>query len=177
MAKQGPDKPDLSPHPLVKRLQGDSDHPASVVPLTGYFGPCKRPESIRLYTSLDFSSYFEIPTSAILATCALDEDDELSPTLAYVKAGTPVEAVRRSTQPVDVYLQGGITSGYLHGPLGGGSMGAGLERFISKCSECNTHSPVHAAVAHTYNSWWCHLPTHLCVMISKCPGECQSHIP
>jgi hypothetical protein len=113
MPDPSPHKPNLSPHPLVTKLRGDSDTPPSLVALTGYFGPSKKADSIRLYPSLDFQSYFEIPKAAIVATTPVDADDADSPTVVHVKAGTPVDSVQTSTQPVESYLQGGITGGYL----------------------------------------------------------------
>jgi len=90
----------------------DSDTPPNLVALTGYFGPSKKADSIRLYPSLDFQSYFEIPKAAIIATTPVDAEDDQSPTVVHVKAGTSVEAVQTSTQPVESYLQGGITGAY-----------------------------------------------------------------
>jgi hypothetical protein len=113
MPDPSPHQPNFSTHPLVTKLRGDSDTPPSLVALTGYFGPSKKADSIRLYPSLDFQSYFEIPKAAIVATTPVDAEDADSPTVVYVKAGTPVDSVQTSTQPVESYLQGGITGGYL----------------------------------------------------------------
>jgi hypothetical protein len=113
MPDPSPHPPNLSTHPLVSKLRGDSDTPPSLVALTGYFGPSKKADSIRLYPSLDFQSYFEIPRAAIVATTPVDADDADSPTVVHVKAGTPVESVQTSIQPVESYLQGVITGGYL----------------------------------------------------------------
>jgi hypothetical protein len=112
MPDPSPNQLNLSTHPLVTKLRGDSDTPPSLVALTGYFGPSKKADSIRLYPSLDFQSYFEIPKAAIVATTPVDADDEESPTVVHVKAGTPVDSVQTSTQPVESYLQGSITGGY-----------------------------------------------------------------
>jgi hypothetical protein len=112
MPDPSPHQPNLSTHPLVTKLRGDSDTPPSLVALIGYFGPSKKADSIRLYPSLDFQSYFEIPTAAIVATTPVDADDEDSPTVVHVKAGTPVDSVQTSTQPVESYLQGGITGAH-----------------------------------------------------------------
>ena len=113
MADPSSDKPNLSTHPLVTKLQGDAETPPSLVALIGYFGPSKKADSIRLYSGLDFQSYFEIPKAAIVATTPTDAKDDQSPTLVHVKTGTPVAAVQTSTQPVETYLQGGITGQYL----------------------------------------------------------------
>jgi hypothetical protein len=96
----------------VAKLQGDSDTPPSLVPLIGYFGPSKKEGSIRLYPTLDFQSYFELPKSAIVATTPVDAKDDTSPTIVHVKAGTHVEAVQTTTVPVESYLQGGITKAF-----------------------------------------------------------------
>ena len=106
MPDSSPDKPDLSTHPLVSKLVGDSDTPPSLVALAGYFGPSRKADSIRLYTDLGFQSYFEIPKASIVATTPTDATDDQSPTLVHVKAGTSVDAVQTSTQPVESYLQG-----------------------------------------------------------------------
>jgi hypothetical protein len=118
MSDPSPPQPNLSTHPLVTKLRGESDIPPSLVALTGYFGPSKKADSIRLYPSLDFQSYFEIPKAAIVATTPVDADDAESPTVVHVKAGTPVDSVQTSTQPVESYLQGGITGAH---PLIGGT--------------------------------------------------------
>ena len=110
MADQTPQKPDLTTHPLVAKLKGDSDTPPSLVALTGYFGPSKKADSIRLYTSLNFQSYYEIPKAAIVATTAVDSKDDQSATIVHVKTGTPVDAIQTSTQPVESYLQGSIAA-------------------------------------------------------------------
>jgi hypothetical protein len=137
MPDPSPDKPNLSTHPLVAKLKGDSDTPPSLVALTGYFGPSKKADSIRLYASLDFHSYFEIPKAAIVATTPVDSEDDQSPTVVHVKAGTPVDAVQTSTQPVESYLQGGISAAHLQGGMTGGNLGAfeqlRLTRFDSQC--------------------------------------------
>ena len=99
-------------HPLVSKLVGDSDTPPSLVALAGYFGPSRKSDSIRLYTDLGFQSYFEIPKASIVATTPTDATDDQSPTLVHVKAGTSVDAVQTSTQSVESYLQGGITSAF-----------------------------------------------------------------
>jgi hypothetical protein len=117
MAESSPDKPDLKTHPMVSKLVGDSDTPPSLVALAGFFGPSRKSDCIRLYNDLGFQSYFEIPKASIVATTPTDATDDQSPTLVHVKAGTPVDAVQTSTQPVESYLQGGITSAFQ--PQGG----------------------------------------------------------
>jgi len=111
MAERSSNKPDFSTHPLVKKLGGDSDNPPSLVALTGYFGPSKKADTVLLYQSLDFGSYVELPKAAIVATVPTDTENEDSPTVVYVKAGTPVNSTQTSTQPVESYVQGPIAGG------------------------------------------------------------------
>lgn len=118
-----PNDTNLSTHPLVAKVLGDCDRPPSLVALTGYIGPCANGAAKRLYPRLDFQSYFEIPISAIVATHATDPTDELSPTVVYLKAGTPVEAVTVSTHPIECYLQGAITADHLPGATAAESRG------------------------------------------------------
>jgi hypothetical protein len=115
MAKSAADGsgPDLTTHALVKAMEGTSDPPRGLVALTGYFGPDPPSEDlIRLYTSLDFLSYYEIPKDAIKATSRVNADDVNSPTVAYVASGTIVREVH--ARPVGYYLQGGITAEHIH---------------------------------------------------------------
>jgi hypothetical protein len=128
-----PQKPNLTTHPLVTKLLGDSDTPPDVVTLVGYFGPSKRANYIRLYPSLDFHSYFEIPKSAVVVTTPTDPKDESSPTVVQVAAGTKVDAVQTTTQPVEAYLQGGITGGYL---AGAAPTAAAVPATGSNCTIC-----------------------------------------
>ena len=79
--------------------------------MTGYFGPSKKADSIRLYPSLDFQSYFEIPRGAIVATNPVDAENADSPTVVYLKAGTAVESTQTSKLPVETYLGGGRLPG------------------------------------------------------------------
>jgi hypothetical protein len=124
--------PDLGTHPLVLAMQalGTNDPPIGLVALTGYFGPSKKANSIRLYTSPEFQSYYEIPTGAIKATSPADSANPLGPTVAYVEVGTQVELVQTGTKPVEDYLQGGITAGYFAGASSGGYPGTALQGVI-----------------------------------------------
>lgn len=120
---------DLKPHPLVQRLQPDIDDinvPPDVVSLIGYIGTSKKPDHIRLYRDLSFNNYYEIPTSGVASTAALNPDDENSPTVVNVYADTKVEVITISAQSVEArYLSGSISSGALGGPAQIGSGGSG----------------------------------------------------
>jgi len=144
MPDRSPETPNLSTHPLVTKPQGDSDTPPSLVALTGYFGPSKKDDSIRLYPSLDFQSYFQIPKKAIIATNPEDATNENSPTVVYVKAGTPVASVQSPTRPVESYLQGGITGGYMKGAVSGGGVDPFHPQVYATCPAVECHSkPTH----------------------------------
>jgi hypothetical protein len=152
MSDPPPDNPDLSTHPLVAKAQGESDTPHGLVTLIGYFGPSRKADTIRLYPSLDFRSYCELPTSAIVATEPVDPNDANSPTLVYVKAGTPVESVQTSTQSVESYLQGGIAAGYLQGATVSGHAGVAGQPLGSICAVCHSHYPVYGSICGVCHS-------------------------
>src|SRR5579871_6916320 len=137
-------KANLATHPLVTKLMGNSDTPPDLVALTGYFGPSKKPDSIRLYPTLDFHSYCEIPRAAVVATSPVDPKDDQSATMVHVKAGTPVEVVQTSTQPVESYLQGGITGQYLGSSAGQAQSFAAVGTAATLCTRIGcgvTHPP------------------------------------
>jgi hypothetical protein len=170
-----PDKPDLSTHPLVTAPHGESDTPPGLVALTGYFGPSRKTDSIRLYPSLDFQAYFELPKDAIIATNPADVHDERSPTIAHVKAGTAVEAVQRSKQPVEAYLQGGITGAHMLEAVSGGHA-SGPQPQATLCTLCPCHSkiPHPIPITHVGCVQITHSP-HYCIAASICP-HCPSHL-
>lgn len=145
MPDQSLEQPNLSMHPLVTKPQGDSDTPPGLIALTGYFGPSQKEDTIRLYPSLDFQSYFQIPKGAIVATNPEDASNANSPTVVYVKAGTPVAAVQSPTRPVESYLQGGITGGYIKGTFTGEYVDPFHPPVYNTCPEVQCHSkPTHS---------------------------------
>ncbi len=104
----------LKTHPLVSKLTPPGGASPSLAQVTGYIGPSQKPESVRLYTGLDFGSYYEIPKSAIVHTEQTDAEDENSPTTVYVKADASIDVVQTTTQSVEAsFLQGAITSAHL----------------------------------------------------------------
>lgn len=105
----------LEPHPLVLRLRGEAEEPASRVMLTGYLGPApQRPDAVRLYLDLEFQSYYVLPRAAVLATEPADPKDENSPTIVFVEAAAKLELVQVSTQTVEAsYLRGAIAESHL----------------------------------------------------------------
>jgi hypothetical protein len=112
--KQGSPSVDLSTHPTVELLLGDSDSPKQFVILLGYLGPSKIIDSIRLYTSLEFLSYFEIPRAGIAHTEQSDPRDKNGPTKVFVTPNTSLELVQTSRLSLEAsFLQGSIASTYL----------------------------------------------------------------
>ena len=84
--------------------------------LVGYVGPSKKEAHVRLYTGLDFQTYYEIPKGAVTAADAVDEDDENSPTQLTVTAETTIDLVHTSKQTGPAsYLAGSIAAAYLAG--------------------------------------------------------------
>src|SRR5215203_5942669 len=114
----GEGTPDLTPHPLVARLRGpvedDEASPPNVVALTGYLGPSKSGDNVRLYTDLTFRSYYEIPRTAVRNT--IPSKDEDGPSQVWVDAGARIEIVQISRQSVEAgYLAGSITGSFMGG--------------------------------------------------------------
>jgi hypothetical protein len=107
---------DTSTHPLVTAILGDSDPPADKVVLIGYFGPSKRPSSVRLYLGLDFMSYYEIPLDegTIIATEPVDRGDPNSVTRVIVKRDAQLDLVHvyRIREEAE-FLQGNISGSLL----------------------------------------------------------------
>ena len=109
-----------STHPLVSAILGDNDPPPGVVALVGYFGPSKRADHVRLYLTLDFTSYLELPTTdnLIVSTEPVNADDANSPTRVIVKSEMKLEVVRIESTEAS-YLQGAIAGSFLSKAAGG----------------------------------------------------------
>jgi hypothetical protein len=105
-----PAGPDTSPHRLVTKVLGEEDAPEEELAiLVGYFGK-EDGERVRLYTSLDFRSYYHIVTDAIVHTEPTDTGNENSPTRVWVKAESTVDYIVTAQAS---HLQGAITTGHL----------------------------------------------------------------
>jgi hypothetical protein len=121
-------KADTSPHPLVKAGQAKVESAkGECVVLVGYFGKALKNGHVRLYTGLDFSSYYEIPNTeeAIIHIEWTDTGDENSPTSVWVAASTKVDFVRTG---VLSYLKGAITGGHLASAKAASAEGAEVAR-------------------------------------------------
>ena len=109
---------DLKTHPLVEKLLQSGGEPRALVSLIGYVGPSKKEGHVRLYSGLDFQSYYEIPREHVVLAEAIDADDDNSPTQLLLKAEATVDLVQTSTQTGPAsYLAGSIAGAYL--PLAG----------------------------------------------------------
>jgi hypothetical protein len=103
-------------HPLVTRLLGESGEPQDLVTLVGYIGPSKKAGHVRLYTGLDFQTYYEIPREGVALAEAVDREDENSPTRLMIQADATVDLVQTSKQSGPAsYLAGAIAGTYLAG--------------------------------------------------------------
>ena len=107
---------DLKTHPLVERLLQGGGEPRALVTLVGYVGPSKKEAHVRLYSGLDFHSYYEIPREQVVLAEPVDDGDENSPTQLMLEAEATVELVQTQTQtrtgPAS-YLVGAIAGAYL----------------------------------------------------------------
>jgi hypothetical protein len=97
---------DLQPDLIVASLRPDLDSVERTVPLVGFVGPSRNGKNIRLYTSLDFDTYYEISSSDVLSRSRLNSDDENSPSSLRVKASAKLDLVSSKT----------IEAGSLAGP-------------------------------------------------------------
>ena len=88
---------DTSTNPVVAQLLGSGEPPLDVGLLCGYFGPSKKENQTRLYTSLDFRTYYEFPIAAVVSTMPIDPKDPHSPTRVMVKGATSVDFVQIQT--------------------------------------------------------------------------------
>src|SRR4051794_15814264 len=95
---------DLSPHPLVEALLGGSDCPPQLVALVGYLGPSGKEGSVRLYTSLEFQSYYEIPKAGVARTEPADSAEASGPTRVYVSSTAVLELVHVSRMSLEASL-------------------------------------------------------------------------
>ena len=99
---------------MVAKLLADTENPRDLVALIGYFGPSKKPDHVRLYTGLDFRTYYEVPKTGVVHTEPVNAKDENSPTRVMLDAQSTVELVQTSTQSGPAaFLAGAITGTHL----------------------------------------------------------------
>jgi len=109
----------LKPHPLIRKLGVEAGEPARAV-LVGYLGPASQPGYWRVYHSLTFSDYTEVPEEAIERTEPLDAADENSPSLVLIKPGTRAYSVLGASHTLEAgFLEGPIAGRYLRGASAG----------------------------------------------------------
>src|SRR5262249_27932677 len=111
-----PEKPvlDLTPHPLVTRLNPEGDPPPNLVMLVGFIGPSKKPNGIRLYLNLSFNAFVDIPVAGIVSAQSVDSKDENSPTCVWVRGDAKLDVVQTVSQTMEAcYLWGQISRDYL----------------------------------------------------------------
>ena len=115
-----PEKPevDLTPHPLVTRLNPEGDPPPDLVMLVGFIGPSKKPDGIRLYLNLSFNTFIDIPVAGIVSTQSVDSEDENSPTRVWVRGDARLDVVQTVSQTIEAsYLRGWIARNYLRSTM------------------------------------------------------------
>jgi hypothetical protein len=160
--------PDTTPNSLVKDLVDGSGNPKPYVVFTGYLWKASdKDTTVRLYTDLDFHSYYEIQIADILHTTRPDLQHEEVPAKVYVAAAANVSLVQRGTavtvkpggQTVPgegaAYLKGGISSAHLGDAL----------RTIADCL-CD----VVGSVVHCVNTTGPACSSHPCIGAAASPG-------
>jgi hypothetical protein len=124
-----PAKPNLTPNPLAQNLVDAAGNPKPYVVLSGYFGEAPKKDGyVRLYTTLDFLSYYEIQKTDVLYAERPDLREESTPAKAYVAAAAKINLVQGSNAKTveksglkgetvqsgeAAYLQGGIAAAHL----------------------------------------------------------------
>lgn len=103
-------KPDLKEDELVSKLVPDPSQQEAFVVLSGFLGRSSSQGFQRLYTSLQFDVFVEIPEDAIVHRLALTPDQsEYGGTTVWLRAGTQITFTRTtSTQLQAEFLQGSI---------------------------------------------------------------------
>ncbi len=113
---------DTTPNPLAKDLVDGNGNTRPHVVLTGYLWKSSDSDTtVRLYTSLEFHSYYEIQIGDILHTTRPDLQNEEVPAKVYVGAAATVHLVQRAAVAAEkgavggeaAYLKGGISSAHL----------------------------------------------------------------
>jgi hypothetical protein len=103
---------DLTPDPVVVKLQTHGGDCPDVIVISGYLGPSKKPDHVRLYIGLDLREYYEIPTNGFVYAQPMTAVNEAEPRKFLVKGTAKLEFVQCLTAS---FLQGPFTSSF---PLG-----------------------------------------------------------
>lgn len=107
-------KVDLKEHPLVTQVNPEDNSPSNPVVLIGFIGPSKKTGQVRLYMSLSFDSYVDLPSAGIVATQPVDSQDENSPTRVWVRSDTKIDIVRSVAHTVEAsFVRGWIARTHL----------------------------------------------------------------
>ncbi|WP_168880031.1 hypothetical protein [Rhizobium sp. P28RR-XV] len=159
---------DLSHHPLVERLYQQGEGEADQVALVGFLGPSKKANFIRLYLSLSFDRFIEIPVGDIVLTQAVDAQDENSPSRLFVRRDAKLDLVYTETQTVEArYLRGRISTDYLTGS----SSSSGLNGNLAYGGRAGVEN---AFAGNTFELGCYTLAGSLCLTCTKtfiCPPE------
>ncbi|GAA3000517.1 hypothetical protein [Kitasatospora sp. NPDC006786] len=83
---------DTEPDPIVSRLYHELDSFERTVSLVGFVGTSRRAESIRLYPSLDFDTYYEIHVADIVNRSRTGSGDD-SPSVLHVRNTGSIDIV------------------------------------------------------------------------------------
>lgn len=105
----------LRRHPLAARLRPDPDEIPNLVVLIGYPGRSTREGWWRLYQSLDFRTYYEIPRGVIRYAVLVDAACEDGPIRLFVARDAELELVQVVGAAGAAYLAGTIAQNYMAG--------------------------------------------------------------
>lgn len=108
-----------STHPLVTALGGTEVAPGTTrdaVTLLGYVG-VTRNGIVQLFLDLDFETFLEIPTEAIIvAPRPLRSDDSNSPSVLVVVSTARIKVVSITSDVIEAsYLKGSVSAAFLEG--------------------------------------------------------------
>jgi len=104
----------LQPNPVVAKLNPNMDYPPDTVSLQGYVSESSRAGYIRLYLTLDFLDYYEIPSECVNRRVPLNADDPESPDEVVIDASVELVVVHVKRDTVKAaFLRGAIKEVYL----------------------------------------------------------------
>ncbi|MBC8067423.1 MAG: hypothetical protein IAG13_03740 [Deltaproteobacteria bacterium] len=108
-------RPRLKQHPIVEKLIDDPNAPPDVVQIVGYIGKSPRQAHHRVYLSLQFDEYVDVPEDAIVHFEEVpDTEMQHGGTRLWVQASAPVvHETRQTTRTEARFLEGSIADEYL----------------------------------------------------------------
>jgi hypothetical protein len=135
----------LSIHPLAAALADDPASPRDTVQIVGYIGKSQRAQHSRVYLSLAFDEYIDVPAAAILHHADVPETElPHGGTRLWVDAGAQVvHETRQSMRTEARFLEGAIAAEYLQeGPAEPAPDAQAFGTAITQATICKANSCV-----------------------------------